>query len=817
VQRREFMGAMFLSGVASGQEPSGRTGLGAASAEQMATPTGDGYDVEFDANPDVPRWVQVDLGSVRRIDAVKLYPKFNTLPAIAANPQGHGFPVRFRIDVSEDPQFSSAANIVDQSNADFPDPVNRIQTFSSSGVMGRYVRLTANQLRQIPTPIVQHSAGAGGTPRYAFSLAKMDVLSDGKDIAEGRPISDSTKGELGLTPLTRAARPQGETTITDNPANVTAAQNWNSPARRIRIPRGGVRLDGGTLKSAFENNITYLLSSYSVDELLKEFRDRAGKPNPPNLPVPEPFWQVAVAGSNAGRFLMGAGNSLRWTDHPDLRNRMNQVVAGISECRQPNGYIMAYPEETIFQSERAAYARAWVTHGLIEAGYAGNADAFPLLRGFYDWYDRCPYLPRLLRGALQGAQGMIANTRMYHTPVGRPEDIQVVQRYFQENYWLAQLARRDEAAIWQYPYDRPHCYLITNIEAYLDLYLATGEERYLRAASGGWDLYRDKWEHVGGTIAICEGGVYPPGSYRLHAATGELCGSSFWSFLSQRFHVLYPDQEKYVTEIEKSLYNVALANQIGAEGIRYTASLNRGKAEAASQNPDTGRPYHRSNTCCEGQGTRLLSAIPEFIYSIAEDGLYVNLFEASTIVWKQANQTIQLQMKTGFPYRTDVELCISTAVPVRAVIRVRVPSWAASEMSIRVNNSVAAAGMPGGYVVLDRRWKEGDVISFGLPMDFRMTYYQGVDRVAGQERYALEYGPLLMALVGDVDEKGDARIALQPETLRNHLRAKAGRPLHFAIDTDPRHEYLPYWQVGIVPFTCFPVVGAWQRTAYIAS
>jgi len=73
-----------------------------------------------------------------------------------------------------------------------------------------------------------------------------------------------------------------------------------------------------------------------------------------------------------------------------------------------------------------------VTHGLIEAGFAGHPGAFPMLRRFYDWFDTCPYLPELLRRAGQGVQGMIANTRTYFTPVGKPEDIQVLQRYFRK-------------------------------------------------------------------------------------------------------------------------------------------------------------------------------------------------------------------------------------------------------------------------------------------------------------------------------------------------------------------------------------------------
>jgi DUF1680 family protein len=763
----------------------------------MTWPTGAGYDAPDAAVEDEIRWVQVDLGSPRQIDAVKLYPKFNPSPR-----RGFGFPVRFRIEISDDPQFRSAQPVSDHTGADLADPIDRIQTFAAHGAQGRYVRVTATKLRALPVP---SQSGHGVPPGYRFSLSKMDVVSGGQDIARGRPIADSAKGALGVTPLTRPARPQGELIVTDNPANVTRAAGWTPPADRVRVPRGGVELEAGVLRTAFENNIGYLLSSFSVAELLQDFRDRAGKPSPPDLPRRERFWQDDLAGSNAGRFLMGAGNALRWTEHGELRDRLNQVVAGIAECRQPNGYIMAYPEDTIFYSERGAYTRAWLTHGLIEAGYAGNEEAFRLLRGYYDWFDRCPYLPRLLRGAIQGNQGMIGSTRMYSTPVGKPEDLQVVQRYFQENYWLAQLARREEAAIWQYPYDRPHCYLITDLEAYMDLYRATGEQRYLDAATGGWDLYHDKWEHVGGTIAICENGIYPPGSYRLHAKTGELCGNAFWSFYSQRFHLLDPEQEKYAAEIEKSLYNVALANQVGAEGIRYTAQL-VGRKDRSSPAGSAGRPGYRTNTCCEGQGTRLLGSMPEFIYSLGADGLYVNLFAASNIAWSVAGQPVKLTMATGFPLRPEVELHVSTPGPVRARIRVRVPGWAAGPMPIRVNGVTTVTGRAGTYAALDRTWKSGDVVSFTLPMDFRLTAYTGEERVAGQERFALEYGPILLALAGEVDEKGDARIPITEADLVRFLQPKPGQPLHFAIAGDARYEYLPYWEIGDQPFTCYPVM-----------
>jgi len=55
--------------------------------------------------------------------------------------------------------------------------------------------------------------------------------------------------------------------------------------------------------------------------------------------------------------------------------------------------------------------------------------------------------------------------------------------------------------------------------------------------------------------------------------TGELCGSVFWVRFNQRFHLLAPSEEKYVAEIEKSIYNVGLANQVDSKGIRYLTHL----------------------------------------------------------------------------------------------------------------------------------------------------------------------------------------------------------------------------------------------------
>ena len=746
-------------------------------------------------------WVQIDLGSPVVIEGVRLYPNFDDTR------KSLGFPARLKVEGADSPSFESASLLFDSGSADLPEPGDRISILSiSSAKSVRYIRLSGTNLR----PIKKIEGAAA--PVYGISFAKVEVLSGGRDVAEGRAASADavTANANDFAQLTRKPRPVGEGITTDNPQNVTDPDSWKQVSYRAEVPRRGVELGDGILRDAMQNNIEYLLTSFSVDEMLRPFRERAGKPVASGLRSPISFWDTDLPGSSAGRFLMGAANTLRWQEHSELQRRMDAIVDGIAECRQSDGYIMAYPEDSIMHSERAGYTRAWVTRGLLEAGYTGHPKAFELLRGYYDWFDRCQYLPKLLRGTAQGVQGMVANTRMYFSPVGRPEDIQVVQRYFQENYWLDGLARRDGTMIWQYPYDRPHNYLLTDIEAYFDLYRATGASRYKDAVEGARQLYRDNWEHIGGSIAITEFGEFPPKSYRLKAQvefceTGELCGSSFWAFLNQRFHLLDPDEESYVTEIEKSIYNVGIANQFNGKGLFYHARLVGKKGDRFVG--------YCTNSCCEGQGTRLIGSIPEHLYSVVaagpHPGIYVNMFAPSTIRWAQKDdrpdQELKLSMKTTFPYESSVELTYELPSPRRSVMRLRTPSWAVSDMAIRINGVLAATGKPGSYVALDRTWKSGDTVSFTLPAGFRLTRYTGMDQIEGRERYALEYGPILLAVVG-TDDVQLRRSGSSAQGFTSQLNAISGQPLHFAIDGNPDHIYMPYYAIKEETFTCFPVI-----------
>jgi DUF1680 family protein len=585
---------------------------------------------------------------------------------------------------------------------------------------------------------------------------------------------------------------------------------WKPVASEATTPTGGVILaENGLFKPALDLNVSYLLNSFSVNHLLEPFRIRAGKEFEPDSVPQVEFWETFLRGASAGRFLMGAGNTLRWAEYPELRARMNELIEGIEDCREPNGYILPYhPDSACY--EEPNYARAWLTHGLIEAAIAGNPKAYGLLRSHADWFNNWDeMLPKLLYWSNNSHQGHIASTRTYMSPVGKPEDLQVAEKYYVCDWWIDELTGGREEAVWQYPLQNPHSYLITSFEAYLDHYFATGDKTYLDAMLGAWQLIHDKWEHVGGSIAICESQwtadehghrsceknhPHPPRSYYLtnYGHTGETCGSVFWIKFNQRFHHLFPDEEKYVAEIEKSIYNVILANQTEEGYIRYHANM-QGKR---------GNPRKVENTCCEGQGTRLLGSLPEYIYSIAADGLYVNLYEPSSIQWKFRGQDVKLSLESNFPFQSQVGLKIAVSTPVKMNLKVRIPSWAAQKVEISVNGKKYATGKPGKYVGLSRKWEDGDRVDFTLPVNYRITQYAGADTVAGYERYAVEYGPILLASTGG--DKAPHELGIS--NLEERLIPDPSKPLHFSVVGDTLR-FMPYWMIpsGQV-FSVFPLI-----------
>ena len=103
-----------------------------------------GYHSGISPAQDAVKWVQVDLGRSVAIDRVVLRPCYDDFNKIGA---GFGFPVRFKVEASDDTQFKSRVQaIADKTVGDFANPGTAPQIFKSTGATARFIRITATKL-----------------------------------------------------------------------------------------------------------------------------------------------------------------------------------------------------------------------------------------------------------------------------------------------------------------------------------------------------------------------------------------------------------------------------------------------------------------------------------------------------------------------------------------------------------------------------------------------------------------------------------------------------------------------------------------------
>ena len=542
---------------------------------------------------------------------------------------------------------------------------------------------------------------------------------------------------------------------------------------RINKPMGGVQLTGGALKDAFENNVNFL-KKFDMDRMLYWYRVHKGKPAP-GVPYAGDagHFENNLKGQTAGEFMMGAGTALLWQEDETLRAMVQGLIAEMDECRDEDGFIIPIPREQFDTKEYPNYTRAWITFGLLDAGYAGESRAFELARDMADYFNHSNVLPYVKYLNL-GFQGILANTRMYDAPNGKWEDMQVAIDHYQETWWLKQVIAGDHRAIYDHPGNHPHSTLLTTLEGYLDLYRATGEAIYIDAVKSALHMYEDKWQHVGGGINMCEFDTYWPGCNWLSPkhSYNELCSTNFWILLNQRMHLLFPDEAHYVDEMENSIYNVLLAAQVGDVGYHYLNFLERTKDYR----------YLDRATCCASLGTRLAGLLPQFVYSYAENDVYVDLFAQSRA---ELPNGVTLRTETNMPEDGHVKIVIEKAEhPVK--LHVRIPRW-----SVKDGKS---------YYEIHSDVKAGDVFEYDFAFSLKTTKYSGGEELVGKERWAVEYGPLLYAAMG---APNPVSVAFDPEKPEKWF-TKNGKKLILKGDT--RHEYWAYKNIHDEPFSVYPVV-----------
>ena len=203
---------------------------------------------------------------------------------------------------------------------------------------------------------------------------------------------------------------------------------------------------------------------------------------------------------------------------------------------------------------------------------------------------------------------------------------------------------------------------------------------------------------------------------------------------------------RYGDIMERTIYNALFGAQ-SPDGRRicyYTAFT--GKREFQTID----------HYCCNGNHRRAIGELLQKVYYRTPDGgIALNLFTASEKAFDVDGKAVTIKQETSYPSSGEVTLKFACPEPVKFPFRFRVPRWC-EKITVQVNDEKPIAIDPfkeklGSYV-LDRTWKDGDMVNISMPMDWR--FVRG--RMFQDGRVALLRGPVLFT----INEKLNAK-ALQ--------------------------------------------------------
>lgn len=236
------------------------------------------------------------------------------------------------------------------------------------------------------------------------------------------------------------------------------------------------------------------------------------------------------------------------------------------------------------------------------------------------------------------------------------------------------------------------------------------------------------------------------------------------------------------------------------------------------------RPRHYRNYsapneamwCCVGTGMENHGKYGQFIYTHAGDALFVNLYAASQLDWKERG--ITLRQETAFPYSENSTITIAEGKGTFNLM-VRYPGWVhPGEFKVSVNGKPAdIITGPSSYVSINRKWKKGDVVNINFPMHSSLRY------LPNEPQYvALMHGPILLgmktgtesmaSLIADDSRFGQyaggpkqpidkAPILINNDiaSIPSQLTPVSGKPLHFTLSTRTENkiegELQPFFEI----------------------
>lgn len=594
------------------------------------------------------------------------------------------------------------------------------------------------------------------------------------------------------------------------------------------FPLGDITLLDGPLKHARDLNVQVLLK-YDCDRMLAPYRKEAGlQPRKPSYPN----WD-GLDGHVGGHYLSALAINAA-TGNEECRKRMEYMISELQLVLDANNqrheawchnYIGGVPNSakmwTAFsKGDFGPYFGTWAPFynihkmyaGLRDAWlYCGNEQANNLFLKFCDWAVDITrdlndgQMEKMLGNEHGGMNEVLADA---YAITGEQKYMDCARRFSHKLLLVPMEEGKD---------------CLDNMHANTQIPKVIG---YQRIAELAHDVqYHNAseyfWEIVTRQRSLAFGG----NSRREHFPTKETCidyindidgpeSCNTYNMLklTEDLNRVKPDG-MYGDFYETAMFNHILSAQHPQHG---------GYVYFTSARPRHYRNYSAPNEamwCCVGTGMEDHGKYGQFVWThdkgvkAEDDALYVNLFVASELNWKDRKMVIRQQ--TAFPYAETSVVEVAKGKGT-FILKVRKPSWC-ENFTVKGVGFDADSYEENGFVCMKRKWKKGDQVKISMPMH---AYIKPMINVP--QYVAIMYGPILLGMkTGTEDMRGliadDSRfgqyaggkkLALDeaPILLPKHLDDIAkdlkpipGKPLHFKLATHMENaiegELQPFFEI----------------------
>ncbi len=441
---------------------------------------------------------------------------------------------------------------------------------------------------------------------------------------------------------------------------------------------------------------------------------------------------VPWAGEFAGKYLTHASQIFSLTRDPRLKAHLQAFVGEFISCIDDDGYIGPWPKDYRLglNGNPPNCGRTWDAWGHYHA-----------ILGFLKWNDvsgggsalsaACriaDYLCARLLGTgrrIHEAGEHEMNMAPYHAllllyhKTGERRYLQLAEEIEKdfENPPAGDYVRTALQGMEFHETPKPRWESLHAIQGIAEKYFIAGDVKYRRAFEHLWRSMLKGDRHNNGGFSSGEKATGSP--YALGAI--ETCCTVAWTAMTVDMLRMTGDS-KVADELEFTLFNsgLGLMNPSGRWVTYDTPMEGRRLASAHSINFQLRAGAPELN-CCSVNGPRMLGMISDWAMTRSPEAIHLNYYGPSSLSFElPSGRLCKITQKTDYPRDPKVEINVGLKKPESFRLALRIPHWS-EKTSVRFNGRKIDNVSAGKYLVVDRTWKSGDMIS--VRFDFRPHFW----------------------------------------------------------------------------------------------